>query len=76
MGKWKVTILDTVSGAVAEAAFFVEAKGLPQTAKEFESKAFEFCPRWYSTKKEYAAVVSCVWTKQAGKRPTARTIGN
>ena len=35
-----------------------------------------FCPRWYSTKKEYAAVVSCVWAKWAGKRPTARTIGN
>ena len=42
MGKRKVTILDTASDAVAEAAFFVEAKGLPQTAKEFVTKAFKF----------------------------------
>jgi hypothetical protein len=28
MGKRKVTILDTASDAVAEAAFFVEGKGL------------------------------------------------
>lgn len=42
MGKRKVTILDTASDAVAEAAFFVEGKGLPQTAKKFVAEAFKF----------------------------------
>ena len=42
MGKREVTILDTASDAVADAAFFVEGKGLPQTAKKFVAEAFEF----------------------------------
>ena len=42
MGKRKVTILDTASDAVAEVAFFVEAKGLPQTAKKFVIEVFDF----------------------------------
>ena len=40
------------------------------------NKMLVFLPLLVFYKKEYAAVVSCVWTKQAGKRPTARTIGN
>jgi hypothetical protein len=42
MGQRKVTILDTAADAVAEVAFFVEAKGMPQTAKKFVAEAFEF----------------------------------
>ena len=42
MGKRKVRILDTASTAVAEIAFFIEGKGLPQTAKKFVTEAFEF----------------------------------
>ncbi|MBS4063890.1 MAG: hypothetical protein KGZ74_04990 [Chitinophagaceae bacterium] len=42
MGKRKVTILDTAADAVAEVAFFVEAKGMPQTAKKFVTEAFDF----------------------------------
>jgi len=34
-----------------------------------------FYLRWYSTKKKHAAVVSCVWVKWVGKRPTAPTVG-
>jgi hypothetical protein len=42
MGKRKVTILDTAADAVAEVAFFVEEKGMAQTAKKFVAEAFEF----------------------------------
>jgi hypothetical protein len=42
MGKRKVTILEPASDAVAEIAFFIEGKGLPETAKKFIDKAFEF----------------------------------
>ena len=45
MGKRKVRILDTASTAVAEIAFFIEGKGLPQTAKKFVDEAFEFFDR-------------------------------
>ena len=42
MGKRKVTILDTAVKAVAEASFFIEGKGLPETAKKFVDDAFAF----------------------------------
>lgn len=42
MGKRKVTILDCASDAVAEVAFFIEGKGMPQTAREFVDGVFEF----------------------------------
>ena len=42
MGRRKVTILDTASDTVAEVAFFIESKGMPQTAKQFVDEAFEF----------------------------------
>ncbi len=42
MGKRKVTILDTASDTVAEAAFFLEGEGLPRTAKKFVVKPLNF----------------------------------
>ena len=42
MGKRKVSILEPAATAVAEIAFFIESKGLPQTAKKFVADAFEF----------------------------------
>lgn len=35
MGKKKISILDPASDAVAEAAYFIESKGMPETAKKF-----------------------------------------
>jgi hypothetical protein len=35
MGKRKVSILAPAAEAVADIAFFIESKGLPQTAKKF-----------------------------------------
>lgn len=42
MGKRKVTILEPASTAVAEVAWFIESKGLPQTAKKFVIDVFAF----------------------------------
>jgi hypothetical protein len=42
MGKRKVGILEPAATAVAEVAWFIENKGLPQTAKKFVTEAFEF----------------------------------
>ena len=42
MGKRKVSILEPASSAVAEIAYFIESKGLPQTAKKFVDETFEF----------------------------------
>jgi hypothetical protein len=42
MGKREVTILDPASDGVAEAAYFIESKGMPDTAKKFVDEAFEF----------------------------------
>ena len=42
MGKRKVTILEPAVEAVSKVAFFIEGKGLPETAKRFVDNAFEF----------------------------------
>ncbi len=42
MGKRKVSILEPAATAVAEIAWFIENKGLPQTAKNFVNEAFYF----------------------------------
>ncbi|MFM9911296.1 MAG: hypothetical protein ACKVOW_18300 [Chitinophagaceae bacterium] len=42
MGKRKVSILEPAATAVAEIGYFIESKGLPQTAKNFVDRAFDF----------------------------------
>lgn len=42
MVKRKVSILEPAATAVAEIDYFIESKGLPQTAKKFVDKAFDF----------------------------------
>lgn len=42
MGKRKITILEPAATAVAEVAYFIESKGLPQTARKFILDAFDF----------------------------------
>ena len=42
MGKRKVSILEPAATAVAEIAWFIENKGLPQTAKKIVNEAFYF----------------------------------
>ena len=42
MDKRKVSILEPAASAVAEIAYFIESKGLPQTAKKFVDEVFAF----------------------------------
>ena len=42
MGKRKISILEPAATTVAEIAWFVESKGMPQTAKKFVEEAFLF----------------------------------
>ena len=42
MGKRKASILEPSATAVAEIAFYIESKGLPQTARDFVIDLFEF----------------------------------
>lgn len=42
MGKRKVSILEPAAASVAEIAWFIEHKGLPQTAKKFVDEMFHF----------------------------------
>ncbi len=50
MGSRKVTILDATVDEVARIAFFIEAKGLPVTAKKFVDDAFRFFDKLSSEK--------------------------
>lgn len=42
MGERKITILQTAAEAVAQVAYFIDSKGLPETAKRFVDNAFSF----------------------------------
>ena len=42
MGKRKVSILEPAAAALAEIAWFIESKGMPQTAKKFADDTFTF----------------------------------
>ncbi len=42
MGKRKVTILGPAATSVGEIAWFIESKGLPETAKKFVNEVFLF----------------------------------
>lgn len=58
MGKRKVTILEAVAVAVAEASWFIESKGLPDSAKKFVDEAFAFFET-YPTRK-YCIILAVI----------------
>jgi hypothetical protein len=53
MGKRKVSILEPAVTAVAEIAWFIENKGLPQTAKKFVDEAFLFLDKLSDQRTEH-----------------------
>ncbi len=61
MGKRKVTILEPAATAVAEVAWLIESKGLPQTAKKFENEAFEFFEKLSDERVEYKSCSYNLW---------------
>ncbi len=42
MGQRKISILETAATAVAEIAWFIESKGMPETARRFIDEAYTF----------------------------------
>jgi len=61
MGKRKVTILEPAATAVAEIAFFIESKGLTQTAKKFVAEVFEFFEKLSDERVEYRLCSYPLW---------------
>lgn len=61
MGKRKVTILDLATDAAAEAAFYIEGKGLPLTAKKFVDDAFEFFAKLSNDRIEHHSCTYPLW---------------
>ncbi len=45
MAQRKISILDKAAEEVAHVAYFIESKGLPETAKKFVDDAFKFFER-------------------------------
>jgi hypothetical protein len=63
VGKRKIVILELAATAVAEIAFFIESKGLPQTAKQFVTEAFEFFHKLSDKRIEYRPCIYERWIK-------------
>ena len=63
MGKRKISILEPASSAVAEIAFFIEGKGLPQTAKKFVDEAFDFFKKLSDNRSIHKLCVYEQWEK-------------
>lgn len=53
MGKRKVNILQPAVESIAEVAFFIESKGMPETAKKFVDEVFTFFEKLGDTIIEY-----------------------
>ena len=54
MGSRKVTIKESVADNIAEIAWFIESKGLIQTAEKFSDKVYDFITRLSDTRRHYA----------------------
>ncbi len=67
MGKRKVSILEPAATAVAEVAFFIESKGLPETAKKFIDEAFAYFDKLSDDMIEHMQCRNRVW-KRLGYR--------
>jgi hypothetical protein len=61
MGQKQVTILDPATDGVAEAAYFIESKGMPETAKKFVDNAFEFFDRLSDKTIEHHPCTYLLW---------------
>src|SRR5438552_17616493 len=61
MGKRKVAILEPAVAAVAEIAFFIESRGMPQTAKKFVREAFSFFEKLSDDVIEYRLCTYARW---------------
>jgi hypothetical protein len=61
MGKRKVSILETAAIAVAEVSFFIESKGLPNTAKKFVDNAITFFETLADDRIEYRKCTYKKW---------------
>jgi hypothetical protein len=61
MGKREVTILDPATDSVAEAAYFIEGKGLPETAKRFVDEVFQFFTSLANERIEHHLCTYPIW---------------
>jgi hypothetical protein len=57
----KVTILDKAAEEVAHVAYFIESKGLPDTAKKFVDGAFRFFEKLGNPAIKYKPCKYVVW---------------
>jgi hypothetical protein len=67
MGKRKVSILEPAATSVAEVSWFIESKGMPQTAKKFIDDAFAFFAKLADDRTEHKTCTYNKW-KQLGYR--------
>src|SRR5689334_11465959 len=63
MGKRKVSILEPAATTLAEIALFIEAKGMPQTAKKFIDDAFIFFEKLSDERIEHRPCTHRRWKK-------------
>lgn len=63
MGKREITILDPATDSIAEAAFFVEGKGMAATARKFVDEVFEFFSKLADERIEHHPCTFPLWKK-------------
>lgn len=72
MGKRKITILDTAVNAVAKVSFFIEEKGLSETAKRFVDDVFVFFDKLADERIVHRPCTYPAWRKLTYKCATFR----
>ena len=61
MGERKVSILEPAARAVAEIAWFIDGKGLPETSKKFVKDAFNFFKKLSDERVEHKPCAYARW---------------
>jgi hypothetical protein len=61
MAQRKVSILDKAAEEVAHVAYFIESKGLPETAKKFVDDAFKFFEKLSDSRIKHKPCTFLAW---------------
>jgi plasmid stabilization system protein ParE len=64
MAQRKVSILDKAAEEVAHVAYFIESKGLPETAKKFVNEAFSFFQKLGDSRMKHKPCSFTAWREE------------
>jgi plasmid stabilization system protein ParE len=72
MAQRKISVLEKARDEVAYIAYFIESKGMPDTAKKFVDDCIDFFEKLSNPKIKYKSCSNIVWETQSYRCATFR----